>query len=237
MHGMPHHFNGMHEHHTGKNGCLSMEPDSTVNFFHPSNQSRIYPQCPTPTQPYSCYYSEHAEEEIKKVLSPKPEPVYPPTPEKFHPPASPMKRPEHLNNCTVNQSPQHHQASPMKRSEHLNDCPLNASPQHHHASFHDPNEKSNEEISAFNTVQHHPTYHNNNQSWPIQPVNQLAHPVPPHMHPHHHQQPPYPPMTSFGYHNGQPNEYQETHFAHHGPNMNGPQVNASGFNELYNHQQ
>ena len=162
-----------------------------------------------------CYYSEHAEEEIKKVLSPKPEPVYPPTPEKFQLQASPMKRPEHLNNCPVSAVP---------------------SPQHNHATFQETNEKSQEEISAFNTVQHHPTYHNNNQSWPIQPGYQPSHPHLHHHHPHHYPQPPYPPMTSFGYHNGQPTEYQETHFTHNGPNVNGHHANASGYNQFHNNQ-
>ena len=215
---MSHNYNGIQEHHTGKNGCLSMEPDSTVNFFHHSNQNRIYPQSQTPTQPYSCYYSErHAEEEIKKVLSPKPEPTYPATPEKFHLQESPIKRHDHLNNCPIN--------------------PI-LSPQHHPPAFHEANEKLHEDVSAFNTVQHHPTFHNNNQSWPVQPVCQPPHHPPTHVHPHHHPQTPYPPMASFGYHTGeQSSEYPEPHFNNHGPHINGPHTNSSGYNEAYNHLQ
>ena len=215
MHGMPHHFNGIPEHHAGKSSCLSMEPDSTVNFFNHSIQNRIYPQSQTPTQPYTCYYSEHAEEEIKKVLSPKPEPVYPSTPEKFQLQESPIKRPGHMNQCPIN--------------------PV-LSPQLHQNNFQEVNEKPHDEVSAFNTVQHHPTYHNNNQSWPLQPVCQPAQPTPPHLHHQHHAQPQYPPMTSFGYQNGHPSQYHETHFNHHGPDINAPNTNASVYNELYNHQ-
>ena len=67
------------------------------------------------------------------------------------------------------------------------------------------------------------SFHNNNQAW----LTHHQQPMPANLeHPHHQPHPAeapdsvqphqmYPPMNSFGYHNGHANGYHETHFDQH----------------------
>ena len=215
MSGMPGSYNGVQEHVVGKTGCLPMEPDSTVNFYHHSNQTRMYHPSHNDTQQYACYHPDRPiEERTKKELQLKNEISHPGTPEKYNPQASPIKLQHHLNHCSA--------------------VPSLPSP-HHLNAFQDVNGKLQEETSTpFAALHHqHPSYHNNNREWPVQsvchPEHQPNHPAPSHID--IHPQSSYPSLSTFGHHNGQPNAYHETHFGHPSPH-----INHAGYNEIYNNQ-
>ena len=206
--GIPHGYNEIQEHSTGK-GCMPMEPDSTVNFFQ-NHQARMYCSGQNSAMHYMCNYPErHIEEGMKKMLHSKTEIPHPATPEKFHPPESPSK-------------PQHH----MHHCQDIHSLP--PSPQCH--PYNDANSKLQEVASTFNATHHHPTYHNNNQAWPqsvCHSDHQHNHPSPSHAN--LSQQQTYPHLGSYGYHNGQTSAYHETHFGQHMQ-----QINPEGYNEIYN---
>ena len=204
MNGLTNTYNGLQEHNSGgKNGCIPMEPDSTVNFFNHANQTRMYHPCHHDTHSqYSSYYSErHIVEGLKHSLPCKTEITHPESPVKFHPLESPSKPHHHLNNGGATPiSP--HQPSP----------------------YHEGSGKLQDIESSFNAVHHHPTYHNNNQAWPVQSDFQPEHH--PSLHPNHidppHRETRYPPMGSFGYQHGNPSTYHETHFSQHVSHVNNP---------------
>lgn len=213
MNGLPNNYSGFQEHNTGKTGCMAMEPDSTVNFFHHSNQSRMYHPGQNEIQQYTCYYSErHVDEGLKPIMPAKAEVAHPATPEKFHPQRTPTKSQSHSNDCAA--------------------IPISPPPPHQPTAFNEVNEKIPEDASAFNAMHHHPTYHNNNQSWPVQTTFQQDHQPP--SHPSHvgpHQEQNYPPLGSFSYPQGHTSTYHETHYSQHVPHHH---VNSPGYNEIYN---
>ena len=222
---MPNGYNRSQEGIHGKNSCLSVEPDSTVNFFHHPLQNGIYPPGQDDVTHYSSYYPDRVvvEEEIKKVLPISQKMVigHPMTPEKFNThPASPSKPLHNSNHCTV--MPLEQPSSPS---------------QHQPKQFTEAQEKIQHEMAAsFNAVHHHhPSFHNNNQAW----LTHHQQPMPTNLeHPHHqlhpveapdsvHPHQMYPPMSSFGYHNGHANGYHETNFDHHNHHANSVRYDAA----------
>ena len=136
-----------------------------------------------------------------------------------------------------------HPASPSKPLNNSNHCalmPLDqpSSPSHHQPKqFTEVQEKIHHEMAAsFNAVHHHhPSFHNNNQAW----LTHHQQPIPTNLEHQHHQLQPveapdsvhpnqiYPPMSSFGYHNGHANGYHETHFDQHTHHDNSVRYDAT----------